>query len=223
MTIATMTPQDTKLREAVLSQLTSDPAVDASDVGVIAREHVVTLSGFIDTYAGKLAAERAAKQVAGVRAVANELQVRLRLARADDEIARDAARLLDLRRGMPDDVQAVVHHGHVTLTGSVPWLVQRTSAENAVRQIRGVVEVINRIVVTPTVSAENVAHLVTDALHRIADLDARQVSVVISGATVLLGGRVTSWAQRDAVERAASAAPGVARIVNHIDVAPRAL
>jgi osmotically-inducible protein OsmY len=121
-----------------MRQLDWDPEVDGSAVGVAARNGTVTLSGFIDTYSGKLAAERAAKRVHGVRAVANDIEVRLRLERTDPDIAQDAARALELRSMIPETVQAVVHSGHLTLTGNVEWLYQKESAERAVRHIRGV-------------------------------------------------------------------------------------
>ena len=118
----------------------------------------MTLSGFIDTYSGKLAAERAAKRVHGVRAVANDVEVRLRLERTDPDIAQDAARALELRSTIPDGVQVVVHTGHVTLTGKVDWLFQKQSAENAVRDIRGVRGVLNHISVVPRAAVRDVRH-----------------------------------------------------------------
>ena len=117
------------LRETVERELEADPRFDASAVGVTAKHGAVTLSGFVDTYSAKLAAERAAKRVRGVRAVADDLQVRLRLSRPDDEIARDAARALELRSTVPVGVQASVRNGHITLTGHVSWHFQREAAE----------------------------------------------------------------------------------------------
>ena len=221
MITSTHTTSDIELRDAVLKQLEWAPQVDAGGIGVAASDQAVTLTGFIDTYAGKLAAERAAKQVHGVRAVANDIQVRLRLEHADDDIARAAAHALSLRVGLPDSVQAVVHHGHVTLTGDVPWLFHRTNAERAIHRIPGILTITNRIVVTPTVASPgDVMQRITDALHRVADLNARHISVVIKGNTVMLSGQVTSWAQRDAAELAAAAAPGIGYVENRLEVAP---
>ena len=118
---------------------------DASGIGVSAKDGVVTLTGYIDTYGGKLAAERAAKRVRGVRGVANDLEVRLKIGRTDADIARDAVRALELRATVPATVQAVVHEGHVTLTGKVGWLYQARDAEKAVRHINGVRGVFNHI------------------------------------------------------------------------------
>ena len=149
MTTANLTPSDIRLRDAVMRQLAWDPEVDASAVGVSATEGTVTLTGYIDTYAGKLAAERAAKRVVGVRAVANDIDVRLRLERTDTDIAQDSARALRLLSTIPDGVQAAVHNGRVTLTGTVHWLFQKESAEQAVRHIRGVRNVISYVNVAP--------------------------------------------------------------------------
>jgi osmotically-inducible protein OsmY len=218
MTTATLKETDIRLRDAVTRQLDWDPEVDASAVGVAARNGTVTLSGFIDTYAGKLAAERSVKHVHGVRAVANDLEVRLRLDRTDPDIAQDAARVLQLHGAVPDSVQAAVHSGNVTLTGRVQWLYQKESAERAVRHIRGVRHVLNHITVVPKAAERDVRHRIVKALHQNADVDARQIAVSVAGDTVSLNGTVETWLQRDAAERAAANAPGIARVENHIVV-----
>jgi osmotically-inducible protein OsmY len=171
--IATAPLVDAALRDTVARHLEWDPEIDSRTVAVFALGSAVTLTGFINSYAGKLAAERIAKRVRGVRAVANDIQVRLRLARADDDIASDAAHALATRTELPDSVQAVVRHGHVTLTGAVPSLFHRSSAERAVRHIKGVVDVTNRIAVLAAASPEDIVHRISDALHRIADVNAR--------------------------------------------------
>jgi osmotically-inducible protein OsmY len=141
-------------------------------------------------------------------------------ARADDEIARDAAQALTMRLGVPQTVQAAVHHGHVILTGEVTWLYNRMASELAVREIKGVVSVVNRITVRPLASYKDVRHRITEALHRIADVNARHVVVTIKGSTATLSGTVTSWAQREAVEHAAAGAPGITAVENLIVVTP---
>lgn len=218
MTTATLTEADVRVRDAVMRQLDWDPEVDASAVGVAARNGTVTLTGFIDTYSGKLAAERSAKRVHGVRAVANDIEVRLRLERTDADIAQDAARALELRSMIPEAVQAVVHHGHITLTGSVEWLNQKESAERAVRHIRGVRSVRNHITVTPKIAVRDVHHRIAKALHQNADVDARHITVTVSGSTATLTGTVGTWLQRDSAERAAANAPGIAHVDNRIMV-----
>jgi osmotically-inducible protein OsmY len=149
MTTASLTRTDRHLREAVFRRLESDPKLDATSIGVAARGGVITLTGFVDNYSGWLEAERDAKQVRGVRAVANELRVRLMADRRDVDIAYDVQRALHSQPSTADDVQAVVRNGRVTLTGTVQWFHQRAQAENAVKQIRGVVAVVDRIAVGP--------------------------------------------------------------------------
>jgi len=215
---ATLSEADVRLRDAVMRQLDWDPEVDASAVGIAAKIGTVTLSGFIGTYSGKLAAERAAKRVHGVRAVANDIEVRLRLDRTDADIAQDATRALELRSTIPQTVQAAVHNGHVTLTGTVEWLYQKESAEKAVRHIRGVHGVMNYIIVAPRGAVRDVRLRIVKALHQNADVDARHITVTVSGDTATLTGTVATWLQRDSAERAAANAPGIARVDNHIMV-----
>jgi len=217
VTTATLTDADVRVRDAVMRQLDWDPEVDASAVGVAAKNGTVTLTGFVDSYSGKLAAERAAKRVHGVRAVANDVEVRLRLERTDPDIAQDAARALELRSTIPD-VQAVVHNGQVTLTGKVDWLFQKQSAEDAVRHIRGVRSVLNHISVAPRAAVHDVRHRIVKALHQHADVDARHITVTVSGDTATLTGTVGTWLQRDSAERAAANAPGIAQVDNRIIV-----
>jgi osmotically-inducible protein OsmY len=201
-----------------MRQLDWDPEVDASAVGVAATHGTVTLTGFIDTYSGKLAAERAAKRVHGVRAVANDIEVRLRLERTDADIAQDAARALELHSMVPDAVQAVVHDGHLTLTGKVDWLYQKESAESAVRHIRGVREVFSHITVAPGAGIRDVRRRIVKALHQDADVDARHITVTVSGDTATLTGTAATWLQRESAERAATYAPGIAHVDNRITV-----
>jgi osmotically-inducible protein OsmY len=218
MATATLTEADVRIRDAVMRQLDWDPEVDASAVGVAAQHGTVTLTGFIDTYSGKLAAERAAKRVHGVRAVANDIEVRLRLERTDADIAQDATRALELRSMIPEAVQAVVHNGHVTLTGNVEWLYQKESAERAVRHIRGVRGVLNHITVAPKAVVRDVRHRIVKALHQNADVDARHITATVAGNTATLTGFVGTWLQRDSAERAAANAPGIAHVDNRIVV-----
>lgn len=218
MTTATLTYTDRRIRDAILQQLAWDSDVEASGIAVTASRGAVTLTGFVDSYAGKLAAERAAKRVRGVRAVANDIQVRLRLDRTDADIAADAAQALFMRATLPESVQAVVHGGHVTLTGTVSTLFQRAAAATAVRSIRGVKGIVNRITVKPGPAAEDVRGPIVRALRRDADVDASSIDVSVSGSRVTLAGRVRSWHERESAERAAMHAPGITRVDNRIEV-----
>jgi osmotically-inducible protein OsmY len=222
MSIASLTEADVRVRNAVWRQLEWDPAVDASAVGVSAKDGAVTLTGYVDTYAGKLAAERAAKRVRGVRVVANDIEVRLMLDRTDADIAADVVEALRLRSTIPRGVQAAVHDGTVTLTGRVDWLLQTRDAEKAVRHIRGVRKVMNHITVTPHAVDRDVRHRIVEALRRNADLDARHLTVDVDGDKVTLSGTVGTWLQRESAERAAAEAPGIAQVDNRILVEPRA-
>ncbi len=223
MTTASLTEADLRMRDNVMRQLDWDPQVDASAVGVAARDGTVTLTGYIDSYTGKLAAERAAKRIRGVRVVANDIEVRLRLERTDADIGGDVARALALHSAIPEGVQAVVHGGHVTLTGKVGWMHQKREAERAVRHIRGVREVVNRVELAPRAVEKDVRHRIVEALHRNADLDAHHITVSVSGDIATLTGSVSTWSQRDAAEGAAAHAPGIAFVDNLVCVAPRSL
>ena len=220
MTIATMTEKDLRVRDAVQQQLEWDPEVDASAIGVAARDGAVTLTGYIDSYAGKLAAERAAKHVRGVRAVANDVDVRLKLDRTDADIALDAARALDLYATIPPGVKAGVHNGHVTLTGVVPWPYQKKHAEKIMRHIRGVRGVFNHLMLAPRAVERDIHHRIKAALHRDANLDPRQVAVTVDGNAVTLTGTVRTWPQRESVERAVADGPGITTVINQIVVEP---
>lgn len=220
MTTAASAQINTILRDAVVQQLEWDSEVDATDVGVSARGGVVALTGFIDTYAGKLAAERAAKRIRGVRAVANDIQVRLRLGRTDPEIAADIDAALRMRVAIPETVQAVVHSGHITLTGLVPTYFIRALAAEAVRHISGVSDVTNYIRVEAAASVRDLRRRIVQALHRSAEIDARGVAIVIDGSAVRLEGEVASWAEMEAVENAVMHAPGITDVDNRITVAP---
>jgi osmotically-inducible protein OsmY len=218
VTTALLTDMDVRVRDAVIRQLDWDPEVESSAIGVAARNGTVTLTGFTDSYASKRAAEQAAKRVHGVRAVANDVEVRLRFERTDAHIAEDAARALELGSTIPQGVQATVRDGHLTLTGTVDWLYQRETAERAVRQLRGVRSVANHITVAPRAAARDIRRRIVRALHQNADVDARHVTVTVSGNTATLTGTVGTWLQRESAERAAASAPGITQVDNQIAV-----
>lgn len=220
MSPATLSEADVRVRDAVLRQLEWDPEVDASGVGVTAKDGAVALTGYIDSYSGKLAAERAAKRVRGVRAVANDIEVRLKLERTDADIAADVVRALQLRSTIPDNVQAVVHNGRVTLTGKVDWLFQSRDAEKTMRHVRGVRNVMNYVTVAPRAVERDVRHRIVEALHRNANLDARRIAVAVTGDKAILTGSVGTWLQWESAGRAAADAPGIAHVDNRIIVEP---
>jgi osmotically-inducible protein OsmY len=204
----------------VIHQLDWDPEVDASAIGVAAQDGAVTLTGFIGSYAGKLAAERVTKLVRGVRAVANDIVVRLAVERTDADLAHDVVQALRLIPAIAEHVQAAVHNGHVTLTGTVEWLCQKAQAETAIRLVRGLRGVFNHIDVVPKTTPRDIQRRIVRTLHDNATIDASRISAAVAGDTVVLRGTVTSWLQRDAVERAAGSASGIRHVDNHLEVVP---
>ena len=216
----TLTTVDQSLRDAVEQQLAWDPQVDAALVGITAQDGIVTLSGYVDTYAAKLAAERATRKVLGVKAVVNELDVRLAHTRIDPDLAKDAVQTLAAHASVPAGVGVTVRDGYITLTGRTEWMYQKVAAERAVKGLRGVRGVFNQIEVKPMVSPRDIQKRIVEALHRHADVDARRIHVETVAGSVILGGVVRSWTEKDEAARAAWAAPGVVAVDNRITVVP---
>ena len=217
---------DHKLRQEVLDELDFEPSVDSTNIGVGAHEGVITLTGFVSSYAEKVAAERAARRVKGVKAIAQEIEVRLPSDKktGDDEIAKRAVDILNWRFGIPaNDIGVKVEKGTVTLIGDVDWQFQRRDAEAAVRHLSGVVGVSNRIRLRsarPMADVAEVKHKIQDALRRSAELDASHISVHADGGKVTLGGKVHAWFERDLAEQAAWSAPGVTEVQDRIEIEP---
>lgn len=217
----TQDESDKQLREAVLRQIEWDPEVTSSDVNVSAAGGIVSLTGFVHTYAEKYAAEKTAQHVYGVKAVANDIEVKPATARTDPEIARDVVHAMKINVTVPDDkIKAVVAQGWVTLEGNVHWDFQRRSAESCARNVAGVRGVVNNVKIKPTVSASLVSAKIEEALRRNAELDARRIKVSVSDSKVELEGSVRSWSERKQAEHAAWAAPGVAEVIDHIAIVP---
>lgn len=217
-----MKESDRQLREAVLKQLEWDPQVTSKDIGVTVADYVVTLTGFAHHYSEKYAAEKAAKSVYGVRAVANDIEVKLGAMRSDPEIARDLAQATKIDVMLPNNgIKTTVQDGFVTLEGTVEWNFQRTRVEAAARNVPGVRGVMNHIVIkAKPVSTVEVLHKIEDALRRSAEVDARRITVSAKDGQVHLYGSVRSWIEREEAEHAAWSAPGVSDVVDHISVMP---
>jgi osmotically-inducible protein OsmY len=222
MATKTQTRSDNSLRDDVLLELKWNPKISsASDVGVAVKDGVITLTGFVPSFWEKDAAEKAAKRVYGVKGVANDIGVKLFWQRTDPEIARAAVRELENHVSiLADRIKVTVKDGWVTLEGTVDWEYQKSLAESAMKKLKGVSGVTNKIQVKPKASAPEVKSKIEEALRRSAQLDACRITVKIDGSTVKLYGSVSSWAERDEAERAAGSAPGTTMVENHILVNP---
>lgn len=213
---------DWKLRKDVMDELDFEPSIDSAAIGVAAKNGVVTLSGHVPNYAQKIAAERAARRVKGVKAVALEIEVRYpdQAKTADDEIAK---RALDILRWdalvPPGAIQVVVDKGWVTLTGAVDWQYQKRAAEEDIRRLSGVVGVANSIVIKPAVQVADVKKKIEEALKRHAEVESERIKVTVQGGKVRLDGKVDNWDEREAAENAAWSAPGVTAVEDHLQVA----
>jgi osmotically-inducible protein OsmY len=216
---------DKQIQQDVMAELNWEPSVDATHIGVAVEGGIVTLSGHVPNYAEKWAAEKAALRVQGVRAVAEEIDVKLpgSSKRTDVDIARAAANALTWNAWLPASaIHVKVEDGTVTLSGEVPWEYQRRRAYDAVRYLTGVKSVVNLMTVKPQLSAAGIKDKIEAAFERTAEQDAEKVNVVVEGGKVMLKGDVRSYAEKRAAERAAWSAPGVTSVKNNIDVRPYA-
>jgi len=214
---------DSKLRHDVLDELQWDPGIDANEIGVAVKEGVVTLTGDVSRYGEKLAAERVVKRVYGVKAVANDLRVRIHrpMQRTDPEIAAAALHVLKWDSSIPAErITVTVRDGHVILEGTVEGQFQKEAVGCAVRNLVGVRDVTNSIHVQILPTRAEVKDQIEAAFLRSAEIDARRVSVDTHDGQVVLRGHVRSWAEHSEAERAAWAAPGVGTVKNEIVVTP---
>ena len=212
---------DSEVKRDVEQELQWDADIDASDIGVSVKGGVVTLTGFVRSYAQKWQAERAAKRVAGVVGVANDIEVRIPSVdqRPDPEIARDAVSAL--QQELPysaNQIKVVVDKGWITLEGDVEWQYQRQRAEEAVRRIKGLKGVNNSITIKPKATPSDIKRRIEESFRRNAEIDADRITVDATGNEVVLKGTVRSWAERKEAERAAWLAPGVTRVDNRITI-----
>jgi osmotically-inducible protein OsmY len=214
---------NSEIENDVKEELAWNPDLDAKDIAVSVDNGVVTLTGFVKSYTEKYEAEAAAKRVAGVVAVANDLEVRMPAVdeRPDPDIARDAVAALKSQLPVSyEKIKIIVKNGWITLEGEAEWQYQRQTAESAVRRIKGVKGVTNSILLKPAVKPTEIKKKIQDAFRRNAELDANRIVVEANGSEVILKGSVRSWVEREEAERAAWAAPGVTNVEDRLVVTP---
>lgn len=213
---------DSRLQQDVIAELEFEPSIDHTQIGVTVTNGVVTLTGFVRTYIEKMTAEKCARRVHGVRAIAEELEVRLLAASrtTDTDLAERILNVFKWDASIPKTgVDVKVEHGRVTLTGEVDWHFQQEACGKAVGRIHGVTGVNNLIHVKTQASAFDVRQRIVDAFKRSADIDASTITVITEGGKVTLGGKVRAWHERATAERAAWAAPGVTKVEDNIILA----
>ena len=210
---------DSQLQKDVMAELEWEPSVEHANIGVAAKDGVITLSGFVSSYASKIAAEQAARRVKGVRGLAEEIEVRFAsdVKTADSEIAKRIADMFDWSATIPKGkINIKVEHGWVSLSGDVGYHYQRQAARNLASRVTGVKSVSNLIEVKQAPSTIDIRQRIMDAFKRSADLDAGTITVETEGDKVKLSGKVHSSYERRIAEQAAWAAPGVNRLEDNI-------
>tara|TARA_R110002167_G_scaffold90933_6_gene244617 strand:- start:371 stop:1039 length:669 start_codon:yes stop_codon:yes gene_type:complete len=212
---------DSQIKKDVLDELAWRPNIDETEIGVIVKDGVVTLSGIVNDFSKKVAAEKAAKNVAGVKAVAEDIKVIYGDAfkKTDTEIAKAAVNALEWNASVPKDkVNIKVEDGYIYLSGNLPWEYQKNAAQRAVQYLIGVIGVVNNIRLEQMVKPLEVRDRISQAFERAANIDANNVKVEAEGHTVKLSGTVGSIKEKEDAEKAAFNAPGVSKVENNLKV-----
>ena len=212
---------DVELQQDVQEELKWNPMLNATEIGVIVKDGIVTLTGKVDTYLKKIVAERTTKKVAGVKAVAVDIEVKLPNSKPDDtDIAKAAVNALKWHSSIPKDkVKIEVDNGWVTLEGQVNWPFQKDTAENCIENLSGVRGISNLITIKPSADVKVIKDNIVKAFQRNAALDASKITVETVGNKVILKGKVQSWSERNEAKKAAWNAPGVLYIEDNLQVA----
>ncbi len=217
---------DIQIQKDVMDELKWQPFLNSSEIGVAVKDGIVTLSGKVDSYSKKLSAERAAKKVVGVKAVAEDIQIGVSPAysKTDTEIAEAVLNALKWHTSVPDDkIKIKVENGSVTLEGDVEWEYQRLSARTAIQNLSGVRSVINLLTLKPKLNPIELEHKIELAFRRNATIDASKIDVSTIGNKVILTGKVRSFAESEDAEDVAWAAPGVYAVENKLKIEEPAL
>jgi len=215
---------DKDMRQEVLDALDWEASITSGDIGVGVSSGVVTLTGYVPTFAQKRTAERTALRVSGVKGIANDLVVKLpkKKERTDTDIAKAAVRAIRWHTELPQDTISVqVRDGWVTLEGTVDWNYQRERAADVVRPLTGLRGLTNTLTVAPRATSSDIRDRIRNALEREVNREAKNLVIEIDGDTVRLSGVVHSWIERRNAERAAWSAPGITDVVNDLEVQGR--
>ncbi|MEK1889753.1 MAG: BON domain-containing protein [Phyllobacterium sp.] len=212
---------DGAIRQDVIDELDFEPSIDAANVGVAVKDGIVTLTGNVKTYIERMTAEHAATRVKGVKGLASEIEVVPFGSNkvTDEDIVQRCLNVLKWNTTIPEGaIQVKVSKGWVTLEGRATWQYQKDAAESAIRRLAGVVGITNWIAISPQTSPTDIKKRIEEAFRRDAEVEAKAITVSVTGSTVTLEGRVKAWAERKAAERAAWSAPGVKLVDDRITV-----
>lgn len=212
---------DSQIKQDVLDELEWQPNIDETQIGVIVKDGIVTLEGTVDSYTKKVAAEKAVKNVYGVKAVVEDIKVKYSSdnGKTDEDIAKAAVNALKWNASVPSDsIKIKVEDGWVYLSGEVAWDYQKNAAKNAIHRLMGVKGVVNNIALKPTLNPIDIESRITMALERSARLESKRIKVDVDGHTVTLSGTVHSVAEKDEARKAAFFAPGVTKVINNLKV-----
>jgi osmotically-inducible protein OsmY len=211
---------DIQLKNDVAEAILWEPTISSTGITVAVLDGVVTLSGTVPYYSEKGAAERAARHISGVKAIAEELEVNLmgNHKRKDEDLARAVVHALEWHVWVPNHVKATIENGWVTLTGAVTWDYQRSAAEESLRYLSGVKGITNSITLKAGVKAVAVKEAIEKVLKRDAEIDEKNIKVTTEGGKVTLSGTIRTWTERDEVASAAWRTPGVTEVENDLVV-----
>jgi osmotically-inducible protein OsmY len=212
---------DAQIKQDILDELVFEPNIDETQIGVIVEDGIVTLSGVVNKYHKKALANKVAKRVIGVKAVAEDIVVKYGedFKKTDKEIAKAAVNALEWNASIPKEkIMIFVEDGYIYLSGDVAWDFQRKAAEHSLQNLLGVKGVVNNIEILPEAKAENIVEQITKALERSTHLIAKGIRVQVDGDTVQLKGRVHSIKERELIEKMAYKAAGVRNVQNDIIV-----